>query len=211
MSSNKNIYKFDNHEFVIGEKIGKETHPIKKDLDRIISSIKEARRQADYVIVSIHSHEMQGEEKDKPAGFLKEFSRTCIDNGANAIVGHGPHVLRGIEIYKKCPIFYSLGNFIFQNDTVAKLPHDFYEKYNMSYSNNVADALNKRSDNGQKGLGVNKSVWESIIPVWKVQDGLLESIKLYPIDLGFNLLPHQKGWPKLTNNPEIVKKLQKLS
>lgn len=41
-----------------------------------------------------------------------------IDAGAGIVVGHGPHVLRGIEVYKGRPIFYSLANFIVENDLV---------------------------------------------------------------------------------------------
>lgn len=41
-----------------------------------------------------------------------------IDAGAGVVVGHGPHVLRGIEVYKRRPIFYSLASFIFENDLV---------------------------------------------------------------------------------------------
>lgn len=43
-------------------------------------------------------------------------------------IGHGAHVLRGIEIYRDKPIFYSLGNFIAQNETIKHLPSDIYEK-----------------------------------------------------------------------------------
>src|SRR5699024_1908677 len=157
------------------------------DQERILKSISEAKRQADYVIVSIHSHEMEKDMKDQAPQFLKEFSRTCIEEGAHAILGHGPHILRGIEIYKERPIFYSLGNFIFQNSTVEKLPHDFYIKYGMDFNDNVSDALDKRSDNGKKGLDVNSKVWYSIIPFWKMQNGKLTQLKLYPIELGYEL------------------------
>jgi capsule synthesis protein PGA_cap len=47
----------------------------------------------------------------EPRGDLRKFARAVIDAGADAVVGHGPHVLRGIEFYKGRPIFYSLGNF----------------------------------------------------------------------------------------------------
>jgi hypothetical protein len=40
---------------------------------------------------------------------------------------HGPHVLRGIEIFKGKPVFYSLGDFIFQNETLLRLPAENYE------------------------------------------------------------------------------------
>ncbi|HSR92884.1 MAG TPA: CapA family protein [Gemmatimonadales bacterium] len=47
----------------------------------------------------------------EPRGDLRKWARAVIDAGADAVVGHGPHVLRGVEFYKGKPIFYSLGNF----------------------------------------------------------------------------------------------------
>lgn len=204
-------FKFGNYLFEVGIKEGMRTAPHPLDVQRIRKSIHEAKRQADYVIVSIHSHEMEGEDKSKPAQFLKEFSRICIDEGAHAVIGHGPHILRGIEIYKNRPIFYSLGNFIFQNETVEKLPHDFYVKYGMDFQHTVADVLDKRSENGKKGLGANPEVWESVIAYWKMKDGQLEKIVLYPIELGFGLPRYKRGWPKLSANMSILRRLNELS
>lgn len=127
------------------------------------------------------------------------------------MIGHGPHVLRGIEIYKERPIFYSLGNFIFQNETVAKLPHDFYETYGLGFEHGVADALDARSNDGKKGLGMNPDVWVSIIPVWKMRGGKLTEMTLYPIELGFGMPRYRRGWPKLSQNHGILKQLQRLS
>lgn len=211
VQSGDHSFKLGNYQFEIGANEGMKRHPAQGDMQRVINAIWEANRQADYVIVSIHSHEMEGEDKSKPAEFLKEFSRVCIDHGAHAIIGHGPHILRGIEIYKERPIFYSLGNFIFQNDTVSKLPHDFYLKYGMGFEHNVADALDNRSDNGKKGLGVNPDVWESVIPFWKMSNGKLEEIKLYPIELGFGLPRYKRGWPKISETASALEKLKELS
>lgn len=210
-TSNEQTFKFGKYDFIIGSEEGKVTTPLATDMDRIIKTIEEAKRQADYVIVSIHSHEMEGESKHKPAQFLKEFSRKCIDNGAHAIIGHGPHILRGIEIYKNRPIFYSIGNFIFQNNTVSNLPHDFYTKYGMGFEHNVGEALNKRSENGQKGLDVNPAVWESVIPYWKMKNGKLEELIVYPIELGFDLPNYRKGWPKVAQSTDILNSLIELS
>ena len=211
VAPNDHTFQFGSYKFEVGEKEGKVTTPFRTDVNRIKNKILEAKRQADYVIVSIPSHEMEGEDKSKPANFLKEFSRICIEAGAHAIIGHGPHILRGIEIYKQRPIFYSLGNFIFQNDTITNLPHDFYTKYGMSFEHNVADALDKRSDHGNKGLGVNRDVWESVIPSWKMKNGILEEIKLYPIELGFGLPRYKRGWPKRTDSTRPLETLRKLS
>ncbi|MBN6206196.1 CapA family protein [Ralstonia pickettii] len=204
-------FVFGGYRFKEGKKAGLQRTPNQLDLKRIISAIHEAKRQADYVVVSIHSHEMQGEDKQRPADFIEAISRMFIDEGAHAILGHGPHILRGIEVYKKRPIFYSLGNFIFQNDTVEALPADFYEKYNLSSDSNVADAIDTRSKNNTVGLGVNPLVWESIIPVWKMKQGELVELKLYPIELGFGQERYQRGWPKLSTKDSILQCIQGLS
>jgi poly-gamma-glutamate synthesis protein (capsule biosynthesis protein) len=67
---------------------------------RIEGEIREARRQADVVLVSIHAHETDGEDTTAPAQFIQKFAKRCIDVGASAVIGHGPHELRGIEVYK---------------------------------------------------------------------------------------------------------------
>ena len=211
VQGNSKEFKFGNYVFSEGINQGQITEPDEADLKRIGSAISEAKRQSDYVIVSIHSHEMKGEDKSAPADFLIKFARFCIDSGANAVIGHGPHVLRPIEIYKNSPIFYSLGNFIFQSDTVRKLPSDFYEKYNLGNNNNTADAFDTRSKNNTIGLGANPYVWESVIPVWEVEDNRLKSISLYPIELGYNEPRYKRGWPHLSENAEIIKRLQHLS
>ena len=72
--------------------------------------------------------------------FLETFSRRCVDAGADAVIGHGPHELRGIEIYHGAPIFYSLGNFLFETETVEKQPYDAYinkKNYNLNHYQTV--------------------------------------------------------------------------
>ena len=90
--------------------------------------IHEARGLRDVVLVSLHAHE-QGESKEIPAEFIPAFARQMIDAGADLVAGHGPHLLRGMELYKGKPIFYSLSNFIGQNELVPKMPADAYERF----------------------------------------------------------------------------------
>lgn len=80
------------------------------DRKLIIEDIKVARDKADFVFICLH----WGFE-DQPNVHCKqlEIAHLLIDAGADAIIGHHPHVPHGIEIYKKRPILYSLGNFIF--------------------------------------------------------------------------------------------------
>jgi len=98
--------------FVKGDKTCYHTAPNKVDMERIKKAIYEAQMHADYIIVSIHAHEVGGTSKEEPAQFLKEFAHECIDSGAHAVIGHGPHLIRPLEIYKGYPIFYSLGDFM---------------------------------------------------------------------------------------------------
>ncbi|MFB5664120.1 CapA family protein [Alteribacillus sp. HJP-4] len=209
--SNGKTLRFGGHFFKNGTEEGKVRTVVPKDLKRLEQSVKEAERQAEYVIVSLHSHEMEKEDKNKPADFQLDFSRKMIDAGADSVICHGPHVVRGVEIYKGKPIFHGLGNFIFQNDTVTHLPKDFYEKYHLPYEANVADAFDARSDSGMKGLGINPDVWRSVIPVWKMNHGGLVEITFYPIDLGFGKPRYTRGWPKLTEDPSVLEHLQALS
>ncbi|WP_232698686.1 CapA family protein [Brevibacillus daliensis] len=207
----KDVFLFGNTRFMVGEEDRTTTEPHPRDIKRIVKTIEEAKRRADYVIISIHAHEMKGEEKEVAADFLPTFAKACIDAGAHAVVGHGPHLLRGIEIYKNRPIFYSLGDFIFQTEAVTSQPADFYEHYGLDHSHNVADALEAMSANYTRGLCVHKEVWEAVIPLWKMQDGELVEIELHPIELGYDLPVHRMGWPKLSDSSHILTSLQKLS
>lgn len=111
---------------VLDEKDWIESVPLPADMERVEKEIIEAKKQADIVLVSFHGHETDGEDTTVPSMFLETFSRRCVDAGADAVIGHGPHELRGIEIYHGAPIFYSLGNFLFETETVEKQPYDAY-------------------------------------------------------------------------------------
>lgn len=76
----------------------------------ISKDIKEAKEKADIVIVSCHWGD---ENKYYPNEVQKTLGRFAIDEGADIVVGHHPHVIQGIEKYKNKYIVYSLGNFCF--------------------------------------------------------------------------------------------------
>lgn len=208
-SSNK--YVFGSDEFEVSEEYCKKTIMNPSDMNRIILSIQEAKERADYVIVSVHSHEMAGEDKDAPSQFMEDMSHTFIEQGADVIIGHGPHVIRGVEIYKGKPIFYSLGNFIFQNDTINYLPADFYNNYDLPLTSGVGEALSTRSRGDTRGLGINKKVWQSVIASWDFKDNQLSNLKLHPISLQGNKKSYNRGWPVKTENVEVLLRMKELS
>lgn len=76
----------------------------------IIADIREAEKQADGILVSLH----WGEEFHKaPRKTDQALARRLIDAGALAVLGHHPHVLQGAEWYRQGIILYSMGNFVF--------------------------------------------------------------------------------------------------
>src|SRR5437867_5836270 len=127
----ENAIVFQGNRFELAERPGVVTSPDPKDLGEITASIRSARKQADWVLVTIHCHESIPGDREKPPQFLETFARAAIDAGADLFIGHGPHILKGIEVYKGKPIFYSLANFIFQNETVEFLPAENYAEFGL--------------------------------------------------------------------------------
>jgi hypothetical protein len=87
------------------------TFPYQEDLDAMLEDIRTVKAQCDILSVSCHwgLHGVTG----ALAMYQPEVAHKAIDAGADVIVGTHPHRLKGIEIYKGAPIFYSLGNFCF--------------------------------------------------------------------------------------------------
>lgn len=79
-------------------------------ISEVIVRIEEMKKEADIVILSIH---WGVELSATPRKQEMDLGKKLIDAGADIIMGHHPHVLQGVEIYKGKPIFYSLGNFVF--------------------------------------------------------------------------------------------------
>ncbi|WP_308201159.1 CapA family protein [Paractinoplanes maris] len=100
------------------------------DLDQARSVIETAQGQADLVVVQVHmGAEGADEQHVKPGtetffgenrGDPIKFSHAVIDAGADLVIGHGPHVLRGMEFYKGKLIAYSLGNFAGGGRTLSR-------------------------------------------------------------------------------------------
>jgi poly-gamma-glutamate capsule biosynthesis protein CapA/YwtB (metallophosphatase superfamily) len=93
------------------------TRVVQDDLETVCGAIEEAKRSADLVIISIHWGVAAGWSAafhGNLAEYQTPLGKALIDAGADMILGHHPHVIHGIEKYRGKPIFYSLGNFIFQ-------------------------------------------------------------------------------------------------
>jgi poly-gamma-glutamate capsule biosynthesis protein CapA/YwtB (metallophosphatase superfamily) len=98
--------------------------PNPEDSQRILQSIRDARQHADIVIVYQHNHVFSNHsfatifteelpERLAPNDWLRKWTHAEVDAGADIVVMHGAPLLHGVEIYRGKPIFYDLGNFIY--------------------------------------------------------------------------------------------------
>ena len=210
----------DTHpEITEADVFGVERVPDDDDVTAIARQITEADRQADLVVASLHYHEGKGAnatDKTIPA-FVERFARDCIDAGADAFVGHGSHTLRGIELYEGAPIFYSLGNFVAQNDLVERLPIEMYKRYGLDADATPADVFDARStdeDGASRGFAAYPEYYETVLPVCEYAGEDLSSITLYPIDLLRTEPRPRRGRPTIADKEtgeEILSRLQRLS
>ena len=203
-NGNKEFQTFGQH-FAIGDSTFAETIANETDMKEISSIVKNASGLADYTIISCHAHDTAN-IVSVPPELLVTFARAMIDAGADIYVGHGPHVLKGIEIYKGKPILYSLGNFIFQNETLLRLPSDNYEKYKLDEKAQVGDFNNSRYNFDKEGFPVRPKVWESVIAVPKWKGKQLVELIFYPLSLGFGEDHTVRGRPLFANN-ELSRKI----
>ena len=98
--------------------------PNREDSARILQAIREAKAHADLVVVYQHNHVFGNKsfntifsegmgERLEPNPWLKDWTHAEVEAGADVIVMHGAPLLHGVEIFRGKPIFYCLGNFIY--------------------------------------------------------------------------------------------------
>lgn len=157
------------------------------DLDQyeILKAVRGAKQQSDFTAFTIHAHENAGTGDDSlPADFMPVFARRAIDAGADEVVVHGPHGVRGVEIYKGKPIFYGMGSLFF----------------------NVGGV--RRSFGGTR---MPDSWWDSAIAVSEAQGGKITTIRIYPITMRIDASP-MSGAPRLASPADgkrILEQMQK--
>lgn len=204
---------------VAADEFGVERVPDDDDVAAIRRQLREADRQADLVVASLHFHEGDGAnatDETVPA-FAERFARSCIDAGADAFVGHGSHTLRGIELYDGAPIFYGLGNFVAQNDLVERLPAEMYDRHGLGDDATPADVFDARAtdDDGiRRGFAAHREYYETALPVCEFDDGGVSSVTLYPVDLLRTEPRPRRGQPILAHEEtgvEILERLRSLS
>lgn len=157
--------------FIAGkDKSGVAKRPLKFD-ESIKNDIEKLRKEVDILMVSLHwGYEESFEIWDSQV----EFAHNLLDNGVDVILGHHAHQFQGIELYKGKPIFYSLGNFIFdQNDPENQeafiMNMEFEDNVLVSLEGIPVRTINKMQVVPQKGENA-KNILEREIALCKELD-----------------------------------------
>lgn len=208
-----------NMTYRVGTPIGSKSYAIDPDdLRQQLRGIRGGKLYADFMITSIHAHqgkwiaEHYPEETSTP-DYLIELGHKAIDAGADMFVGHGPHALRGIEIYKGRPIFYGLGQFVRQSDWRMPVRAD-YEAFGTTPDtaelSSAELGLLRTAGPGYR----HRAMYESVIALSRFEGGRLQEVRLYPIDLGFDKPLSRVGVPSLARGEiaqRVLQHLQKVS
>ncbi len=184
-----------------------------EDLAEIYQSIRAARQNADFVIVSIHSHECSTgcDDDNAPRGaarFLKELAHGAVDAGADMFVATGNHNLGPMEIYNSPtrgyrPIFYGLGNF-FWSDVQELLSHDLFQSNRSLLAEAWVDPA-KATDYDltaplNKAAFAHAFTFESVIAECRFEHNQLARIVLHPIEQGYGDRLLRSGVPRLVTD-----------
>ena len=191
-------------------------HP--KDRAEIIHHIRQGKQSTDFAIVGQHTHE-PGNWSVLSPGYLSGLAKEMIDNGADMFCGHGPHQLRGIEIYKGKPIFHSLGNFTFMDNTQQIEVRDEWERDVWKLFPGSRDSHKMTPAEfaeWRRVVGVfEESTWfESVLAISTYTGGQVSTIDLYPLELHWKGRDSERGIPRLADADTaqgILKRLADLS
>ncbi len=201
----EDLANFDSTAIRAGDRTDYLVEGRKGDVERIVQAIRTARHGSRVVIASIHAHEAHT-VLERPSPFLPPFAHAAIDAGADLFVAAGPHVLRGIEIYKGKPIFYSLGNFLFHYETVRVVPAEALAAYGLD-----SRTLDPLAYAEKVGYRKQRRFWQSVVPRLTWEGDRLTAIDLYPVTLGFGQPVDRRGTPRLARGPEATQILTGLS
>lgn len=208
------IFEFKDMLFQESDREGKITKANAQDLERTCRSIQTMKRSVDYMVVMLHSHEMKSDDIEEIDDFIFQCTHAFVEAGADLVIGGGTHQLKGIELYQGVPIFYSLGNFIYQNEFARILPPEFMDKYKLPYDTDPMEALAVRRSHAKNGGQQSKENYLSVLPYLEYQDGRVTKIELLPISLGYQYTNGFKAIPYPADSEDaaqIFQVLQRLS
>jgi poly-gamma-glutamate synthesis protein (capsule biosynthesis protein) len=208
-------FHFNGQHFRLGEDFGVTSIPDRGDVADILRWVREARRQADWVLMSVHSHEYGNGEigkglEDAP-DFLEAFAHECIDEGVDVFIGHGPRFIRGIELYNSKPIFYGLGTFGYENQTYPKLPTDSYVRFGLGHTNTPADVYDAKAQVDDPEFQVDIIYWQGLLPEVVFKGRALDALTLHIVDQQRDQPRSRHGRPMLSRESTATQALERIA
>ena len=204
--------------YVPGEKAGFSYVIPPAELESYAREVRDAKYLSDFVVANIHSHHWQippdarsaGDESRDPPDFLMELARTAIDNGADAFFSHGEGELRGVEIYNGKPIFYQLGNFNRHPFFQEVFNPEYWERAARNRGADIENLTRAQVQALNYPANHDREYFESVVAVSRYNEGKLEEIRLYPVDLKFDGPFVDIGTPHLASGEVAQRVLQTL-
>jgi poly-gamma-glutamate synthesis protein (capsule biosynthesis protein) len=170
---------------------------IEADREANLAAIAETAGRADIVVASIHAHH-QGR-------WLREFADDAIRHGADIVFVHGPHEVRAIELRGGRPIFYSMGDFAFEVESVAKLPAETYERGRLGDSATPSDVFALARRPGSRLFG-DPMAFEGFAAKVSIIGSRVAGVRLLPVDLQFDAPDECRGRPQIAA-PAMAKRI----
>jgi poly-gamma-glutamate synthesis protein (capsule biosynthesis protein) len=175
------------------------------DHREVVEGIRNASTTHNFLIASQYHHGLYNNTTNVDE-YSRAFAREAVDNGVNLLFGHGPHRLRGVEVYNGAPIFHSLGNFFYTNNTQENVTPDEWERY-------IWQVINRNLPEDQR-IVLDPAVtsdadflewirlrifwsdqnFRSVVAFSDYQDGELRGIRFYPIELFYDREEHPRRW-----------------
>jgi poly-gamma-glutamate synthesis protein (capsule biosynthesis protein) len=192
--------------------------PDQQGWKEILRQIKQAKQTSDFTVVASHTHE-PGNYTTRLPGFFPRIAREAIAEGADLVCGHGPHQLRGIEVVDGKPIFYSLGNFAFMDNTQAVVVRDEWERrvWRLVPDPPELDPTTMTEAEFMEWTRIYgtfaEDIWfEGVVPVVEYGgDGRMRRIELHPIELGNQGRDALRGIPRLAEGEHGIRILERLA
>ncbi|WP_416262225.1 CapA family protein [Gibbsiella quercinecans] len=183
-------------------------------------SIRDAANRSDFTLVSLHTHEGDNDSWYSPNApeFIEAFARRAVDAGADAVVCHGAHFMRGVELYHGKPIFYNLGSLLMEFEAGESIiGPEMYEAYGHPANARPSDLHKARAKNSAGefiGFNAEARFSQNALAIFDLVEGGL-ACQLLPLDLGMNReRPLSRGLPQIVTaeqGHEIATLLTRLS
>lgn len=186
------------------------------DVEALCAAVTDARGRAEEVVVSLHSHEGEndGWYSDQPAEFLRMTAHALIDAGASVVFGHGPHMMRGVEVYKGVPICYSLNSLTLDFDMGETIPPEMYTSYGLPKHSHPWDLHGMRrqgADGRFQGFYAEERFDRGALGLLNTS-GKTRTFDLVPIRFGLReARPSDRGLPRLARGQQITDALEELT